>query len=410
MKCLCGLETARESAGCGWKKNCGREWCPDCWSKAYAIRAVTIPVAGPWSDELRAALKTAWAASTAVANETIRLLARADVVRTPSMTKIPPMPKMPTAGKGSLYGIARSVAPEMDSSTAACLARKVESLYRAARFDVVWKRERALQTFKYPMPYPIPNQCWRAYKGDGGELMVSLPLVGERRELRLRGGHEFERQRKMIGQIISGEAVQGEMTLFEQAANSNDNRPTADAKSSSRLVVKMVAWFPIPAAQERIGGLIVTTSKDSMVHALNGKDEKLFTIHADHVKRWGAAHSAQLQRWSDDTKRELSRPVPFAERREKACAKHARRMKTAVDQIAAQIVNYADRRKFASIIWMPTDDRFVESFQWFAFVTAMSNRCNAVGIVFDDREKKAKEEAKEEAKNVKRAKANSKVG
>lgn len=404
MKCLCGLETKRESAGSGWKKNGGRIWCPDCWKKAYAVRAVTIPIAGPWSDDFRAALKTAWAASTAVANETIRLLSRADIVRTPNMEKLPPMPKMPTAGNGSLYGIARTVAPEMDATTAACLTRKVESIYRAMRLDVVWHRNRALQTFKYPMPYPIPNQSWRAYKGDDGELMISIPLAGQRREIRLRGGHEFERQKKMIEQIISGDAIQGELVIFEQNGNQNDNRPSMQGK---RVVVKMVGWFPVAEAKDRAGALIVTTSKDSMIHALNGKDEKLFTIHADHVKRWVIAHSAQLQRWSDDTKRELRRPVPFSERREKACDKFARRMKTAVNQIAAQVVNYADRRKFASIMWNPVDDRFVDSFQWFAFKTAMANRCAALGIEFDDKEKKAKEEAKEAKKNAKR---NAKAG
>lgn len=379
--CLCGKPAKREHRN--------RPWCPECWKGAFVVRAVTIPVAGPVSCDwptLRLALKACWSASTRVANYTIRLLAQRDIVRTPEMKKLPPMPKMPTAGPKALYGLARAFAPEIDSGTAACLTRKIEANYKEYRFDVVWRSARALPSFKYPFPYPVPNQRWSLAVDPGGAMLLTLPLGGESRVLRLRGGHEFVRQRKMLEQIIAGEAIQGELCVLEQVANGSDHRPSVDGKGASRLMIKVVGWFPRSPAKERVGSLIVTTSKDSLLVALNGKNERLFNIHADHVKRWSIAHKAQLQRWSDDTKREIRRPVPFSRRRELSCDKFDRRMKTAIDQIAAQLVHYADRQKFASIEWTPTEERFLESFQWSKLEIAIEQRCDALGIHFEKKE------------------------
>ena len=55
--------------------------------------------------------------------------------------------------------------------------------------------------------------------------------------------------------------------------------------------------------------LRVHTSADSLLVAVNARDEQLWTYHADHLRRWSAEHRAQLQRWADDSKYE-QRPVP----------------------------------------------------------------------------------------------------
>jgi hypothetical protein len=68
--------------------------CSSCWNERYLLRAVTIPVAGPvdgtW-EELRESLRTAWQAATRLSNWAIRELAKADIVRTPEMKKLPRM-------------------------------------------------------------------------------------------------------------------------------------------------------------------------------------------------------------------------------------------------------------------------------------------------------------------------------
>src|ERR1035437_6461909 len=56
----------------GWKKLGDVTYCPQCWRKKYILRAITMPVASPldcsW-DELRKALRTMWAQTTAVLEE-----------------------------------------------------------------------------------------------------------------------------------------------------------------------------------------------------------------------------------------------------------------------------------------------------------------------------------------------------
>jgi hypothetical protein len=69
--------------------------------------------------------------------------------------------------------------------------------------------------------------------------------------------------------------------------------------------------------------------------------------NGDHLRRWGAEHRTQLQRWADDSKFE-QRPVPsLAERCENAARKYRDRVDSATHEIAAQLAGYADRRHFS---------------------------------------------------------------
>src|SRR6266851_5776485 len=140
--------------------------------------------------------------------------------------------------------------------------------------------------------------------------------------------------------IADGEAIQGEMVLME---------------SGQDVACKLVAWFPRMAQGTRTGTLVARSESENFLIALNEKDEKLWVYNGDQLPRWAAEHRDQLQRWSEDQKAE-HRPVPpFAERRGHTAAKYKQRMTSACHAIAAMLVGYADRRRFAAIRWDDSD-------------------------------------------------------
>ncbi|HLS33634.1 MAG TPA: hypothetical protein VK039_08590, partial [Brevibacterium sp.] len=98
----------------GWKRHQDAVWCDACWRRSFALRAITLPVAVPlgaeWKD-LRAALRECWGSATQLANWAVTELAKADVVRTPDLEKLPPMPRV------YLYPGAREILPEMDTGS-----------------------------------------------------------------------------------------------------------------------------------------------------------------------------------------------------------------------------------------------------------------------------------------------------
>jgi rubredoxin len=118
----------------GWKKLGDATYCPQCWRKKYILRAITMPVASPldcsW-DELRKALRTMWAQTTAASNWMMTELYARDV-RRGSEEKMPPMARV------YLYPEARARFPGLPSATVASLEQSVQRKYRAVRYRVVW--------------------------------------------------------------------------------------------------------------------------------------------------------------------------------------------------------------------------------------------------------------------------------
>ena len=130
--------------------------------------------------------------------------------------------------------------------------------------------------------------------------------------------------------------------------------------------------------------LIVRSMPDSLLVALNVKEEKLWTYNADHVVRWQVEHRRRLQRFSEDAKSE-QRPVPsFVQLREKLVERQRDRMRTTIQQIAASLVGYAIRRRFASIRYNDTDHSFCDQFPWFLLRERIRTDCDEAGIGFED--------------------------
>lgn len=347
----------------GWKHVGEGYWCSKCWAAKYILRAISFPVVAPvghtWQ-ELRSALREMFIETTAVSNWMMTELYTRDVRREPGQTKMPPMPRT------YLYPEARRIAPNLPPQCVAALEQAITRKYRAKRFEVVWTHRSSLPTIGYPSPFPVHNQSWSCELDGDNRPAVSVRLKDQRWTLRLRGGPQFHRQRKAYDQMLSGEAVRGELALYERGDD---------------LICKLVAWLPRTEREARQEGtLIVHTDKDSLLVAVNPKDVKLWSYHGDHLRRWSTEHRAQLKRWNDDQQYEQRLIPTFAERRERATAKYRNRMNSACHEIAAQLTSYAARRHFAAVQYNDREHAFCDEFPWAKLRRLLDQKMNAYGI------------------------------
>lgn len=350
----------------GWKRHMGAIWCDACWRQSFALRAITLPVAGPlgaeWND-LRAALRECWANATQLANWAVTELAKADVVRTPDMERLRPMPRV------YLYPGARKILPEMDTGSVVSLLQAAEKRYRAARYDVVWRRAASLPTFRYPIPYPVHNQRWKVREEEGKGLILSAPLAGRRWDLILKTGGRW-RQRAAVRRLIAGEAVAGELAIYERGSN---------------VMAKMVMWLPVerPDQRELSGTLYVRTTEDA-VWRYHVEDEEPRHLYADQVRRWIAAHKRRSERARHDLK---------AERRSKAARqrhledvapnyqKHYDRIDSWTHEATAMLANYAARRRVACVVYDDSVTGYAD-LPWHWLRDRLSYKLDAHGIEF----------------------------
>jgi hypothetical protein len=373
----CGLirEKPEKRPPNAWKRRADEVFCADCWEDRYVLRAISIPVASPidceWQ-ELDVALRTAWALTTQACNWMLTELYTRDFRRNGEE-------KMPAMAPVYLYPETRQRFPGLPSQTCAALERTVQAKYRAARYKLIWTCQVSLPTYRYPTPFPVPNQGW-SVTIEEQRIVVSARIGDKRLRFRLRGGPGFRRQRNSVDQLVSGSAVQGELALY---------------KSGKDTMCKMVAWLPRlqpKGTSPRSGILRVRTDNDMLLLALNEKDETLWKYYGDQIVRWSAEHRRQLQRWADDSKAE-QRPVPsFSERRKAAAIKYRRRMDTAAKEIAAMLCGYAARRKFAGIRYDDSNTSYCDGFPWFALRERIKVKLDELGIAFEHASGEAAEE------------------
>jgi hypothetical protein len=361
----------------GWKRQGESVYCPKCWGTRHLLRAITLPITEPldcdWKT-LDTELALMWRATTQASNWMMTELYARDVRRTDE-AKCPPMTKQ------YLYPEARKRFPVLPSTTVAALENTTQAKYRALRYDVIWTYAKSLPTFRYPVPFPLPNQSWSVVI-EGEVPIISVRLGDQRMRLRLRGGARYRRQIKAVAQMASGEAITGELALYRQGKH---------------IMAKLVAWLPRAedTKQESHGTLSVRTAPDSLLVALNIKDEKLWTYHGDHLKRWAAEHQLQLQRWADDQKAEQRPVATFSARREAATAKYNQRLSSACHEIAAQLTGYAQRRHFAVLIYDDTERSYCPDFRYARLTELLQEKLDALGIEFRLASGEAREKTEE---------------
>ena len=377
----------------GWKRVGEQTLCPACKSKAYVLRAVTFPVVGPvgidWPS-LRVMLRDSWSETTACANFLMTELYSRDCRRNGQE-------KLPKWEVPYLYpATARFRLP---STSRAALEQAIKGKYRAKRYDLLWTCECSLPNFRYPVPYAVPNQAWRARFGTEEERLanvplVALPFVGNegRITLRLRGGAEYRRQLAAFRKIVSGEAIQGELAIYRVRASEpdgrNGDRSNEAARPVWRVLAKLVAWFPraAPTARTAERFFNLRTDKDCFLYGVLQDREEPWIVNADHVREWCFQHRRWLQRMSEDAKHERRKPKRRRARTlveyDSRGGKHKHRMDSFVRETAAHTVAFAARNNVTRICYDATESGYLPSFPWFAFRGRLEQVCMETGIEF----------------------------
>jgi hypothetical protein len=348
-------------------------------------------------------MKPCWAESTALANWTARELDRRDVVRLPGDSKLPPMPEIKPTRKGGkvrkgLYGAASLLfefAGGHWKGAAICassIIRAVERKYRSERKAIVWSGERAPARFRYPYPYPVHATCWEAeYRGGKPVLLVKLPGVEGKVEIRLRGGAEFGRQLADFRRVVSGEAKKCQLLITAQRSGSCHRRTTEDKVPGggqgrlSRITVKLVV--DVPAAEAR-GGRVLTlcTDPDALwVAELDGR--RAWLVNADHVQRAAAfedGYKRRLQRQAEDRKAEgrasKRRKRQAKDRLGALAVKFARRRKSWVQETVSHLVKFCKRQGVAAVLYRDVAHGNVPLPWLFALNERLKQCCEAEGI------------------------------
>lgn len=372
----------------GWKRNGNEFYSPEAWHTKYVARAVTVPIVCPvvpdgtgpqstaWKEaweQFRRAVADAWKRSTNATAWAYRELLQRDTLRMGGVEKMPKL-ELP---QGGLYKIGNTTLNkpwEGWSQSASSVLRLAEAKYRSKRYEIVWQGRSRLPDARYPQPYPVPSQGFTLSIDGNGRPQVDFRLPAGRVAVWLKGGANYRRQRGQIQWLIDHPELIGEAAIYERG---ND------------VMVKVVGWFPRKDGKANDGTLHVRTDSESIIVALNDADERLFVIHGDRAKDWTTRHNHWLQRQRDDQK--MKRRIPRRKSRKERedvtvrCKKFNDRIGTFVDQTAAQIVNYAARRKLAVVKY---DDRirdYLDQFPWYRLELGIKTRCEAVGITFEKR-------------------------
>jgi hypothetical protein len=331
-----------------------------------------------WS-AFREALKQGWTEATAAANWIMTELYARDVRRKGEK-------KMPRMARVYLYPEARLRFPKLASQTVVSIENHVQAVYRSARYELIWTCSASLPTHRYPLPLPVHNQSWEA------TTIADRPVVrvrlGDRWwQLRLKGGPRFKTQTEAYRKIVSGEAIRGELALYRKRAHNGKlaGRPNGDQKVKYTVMCKMVAWLPrsrSSGAHQAASSLKVSTAGDVLLVAFNARDERVWRYHGDHLRRWIAEHRDRLGRLAGDHKAE-HRPTPsFADRRTAATVKYRNRISSAIREIAAQLVGYAERRGFSALEYDDSTTGFSTEFPYAALREQVRSKCEAAGIAF----------------------------
>lgn len=241
----------------GWKLLKGEAYCPACKQSSYVLRAVIVPVAAPqtgsWA-ELRDELRRLWSETTRCANWLVSELYARDVRRQPEDERLAPMPHI------YLYPEARALFPRLPAQAVAALAQDVLRRYRAVRHAVLWTRAASLASYRYPVALTLPSQAWSLHRdSEQGQWIVSVRLSESRWRLRLRGGAPMRRQLQRLGQIEDGHAERGSLTIYEPRSRRDSTAPP--------LMVKIAAWLPKVAAEDRSAVVQVRTDEQSLLTA-----------------------------------------------------------------------------------------------------------------------------------------------
>lgn len=394
----------------GWKNHQGKLLCKKCLQQRFVLRAMELPVVGvveggTW-EEFVTALRDAFRMSTDLYNWAMRQLLVRDFQRTPGMSKIPAWEPVDLY---KLYNQEGCPVGNVATSTRVCVFDQARKDYVGRRrVPALWLGTENLPLKRYPAPFPVHVGGWKAEwrQIDGKRTpCVSLRLHsgedGPRWVLRLACGRPHRRQLLDFVRILRNDAIVGQLELYERGCGQTQrNCPTSATKRAPggasrkhrRLMLKFVGRFPRSERTDCSGVLVLRTDPNAfLVAEHDGRAVRPWILNHDDVTRrdqemraMHQKHKDWLQRLREDMK--LERRTHAGSRQQildcfqRRCDKHARRMKTWIDQTVAQVVGYCRRRRIAAVLYDDGIRTWCEQFPWAHLRTTLRTRCERDGI------------------------------
>jgi len=371
----------------GWKRHNGLVASPAAWKEHYVMRAVSIPLQdvadAEWRDFARA-IHGCWKETTRLSNFLVTRTFAIDMIESPEVDgRLQAMPHI------YLYPETAAIAPSLSGSTRSTICQHVDRCYRAERFAVRASCSQSLRSYRYPQPLPIRDGAW-ALQWIESKRRLPTPLIqarfaDTRWSMHLRNDAGSARA---ITMLRLPNVIPTAIAIEARKKGSHKGLPTLNIRDNGGgnvphyVSVRIACWVPREHTAAT-GTLFVRTDESSLLIAVNIKDERLWNYHADHLVRWTNARDRRKQRLSDDRKYEQRQPIAsFQSRSDAEVKRYRRKMASACHEIAAQLVSYARRRRFATIEYNDDCQDFIPHFPWYELRSNIVNKCEQQGITF----------------------------
>jgi hypothetical protein len=329
---------------------------------------------GTWA-ELREALRSTWVESTRCANWLMTQLYARDQHPDASRSQLGRMPHI------YLYPEARTLFPRLSAQSVAALAQRTLALYKTHRYDVLWTGMRSLPVFRYPVGFATPRQAWSLHE-EHGRWFVALRIDGRRWLLRLRGGAQMRRHIARLAQIASGAAEPGDATIYEIPVSSSDHRSGFPGRPATRVMLKIAAWLPKPAARRDGITLRLRTDRHAVLLA-EGSD---WRIDAAPMRAVLATDERRQRELSPARERTLqlsrARRERLLQTRNDRLRRSRQRIADACRTYAAHAAAYAARRRVSVVEYSDTDRGALPHFPWEQLRRHLAAKLEERGIRF----------------------------
>lgn len=359
-----------------WKRVGSETLCKSCRAATWKTRAVTLGLYVPdtESQDRKAVwerLHQSWDAVGRAANAAMRTLVVGDPCeQKPTKNGRITLEKLPSGLANDAYHAARAASPALSSSPVADICQRVYGRYQHDRWAIQQSCRKSAPRFPGPLPLSIRTKDWQLVtrESDDGrvEYFVRFPLMDLLRDQRpickliIKTGRDAH----LLQRIATDEWPRGTLEIL---------CPGWDRKR--KLKAKIVYQKRVSAGSETAekvsagtAPMQLRTDVDRFWVGAAPDDERPRHWNLDWLRSKIRAYEMWRLRKSEDLKHE--RRIPKGRRgmyREdvgKRADKHASRVRTALQQVCAQVVGVARRSGCNVIEYNDAERGWCEKFPW----------------------------------------------
>ena len=322
-----------------------------------SVRTISIPVAevleGGTKSEFYAALRNSLDVSRRAANTCMSRYAAADADLW-SGGKCPKLYEY-KAISGMFPGL---------TSVAASISNDTQKKYFKERVEIA-RGNRSLPVFRsYPFPLLRSVKMLVISDGNDGQLVAKIRLIGSDWIVRLAGGSCYRDQIRGIRTAVASNAIRDSEIWIDK---------------SGKAIVGVACQLPRRERTNLSGTLTVSSAIDNLITIHSERSDIPFVITGDRIRNWVSERNRRYQRFRQDRKSGCSRKI-INEELLRISYKFSCRMRSAIHEISARVLQRAIRKRVAKIELDFTVKSFISQFPWFELAGMIKWKCEEHGI------------------------------